>query len=78
MAGCLIIGFVRVACRVSVTHFTMIFESSVDRGMPSLTAARNGPDTRPLVLPRQPQSFLSFEPQALPTTAAVFDRGSYM
>src|SRR5215831_6756608 len=39
----------RVLKRCVLIFSDLIFESRVDRGMPSLAAAPEGPDTRPLV-----------------------------
>src|SRR5215472_16202058 len=54
----------------------LIFESRVDRGMPSLTAAPNGPDTRPLVSARA-VSILSFSRATSSSESGLFSGGVF-
>src|SRR5437764_10814974 len=52
-------GGLKVLKRCVLILSDLIFESRVDRGMPSLAAAPEGPDTRPLVSTKV-ASILSF------------------
>src|SRR5262245_12234205 len=52
-------GSYKLLKRYGLIFIALIFESRVDRGMPSLAAAPKGPDTRPLVSAKA-ASILSF------------------